>query len=410
VTARTIPWKSAGELRLAPAPENDETEIFAKRFLCRKGGMLLVSATGQGKSTLLVQASYLWTLGRGAFGLVPAKPLKILFIQAENDDGDLREMLQGVERGLGAAGLTEEEMKVADSHLRFITETSITGDDFITRLVLILKEIKNEGFCPDILIVDPVLSYLGKDPSKTDDVSHFLRNGINKISCDHNLSPILIAHTSKPANLRNGQQNRTPLDDVYAALGSVEWANWARGIVVLKPMGGGMFELRAPKRGTRLGWKTPLGERSFARRLAHARDGIYWVEPTEEEFLAGVAMGNGRNQGPSAEEFLNLFPTTLEGDGGMASTLTAAQLKEEFKKRGWRKDSYSSHRDAAEGRGEIRLIPGGRNNEQRFARTEVAAQIAALREEKRGKMEESARKAREQDLKMDDLDSRKGMK
>lgn len=416
MTARTIPWKSAGELRKAATPAKDETEIFSKRFLCRKGGMLLVSATGQGKSTLLVQASYLWTLGREAFGLAPAKPLKILFVQAENDEGDLREMLQGVEKGLGAAELTDQEMNHADSNLRFITETSKTGVDFIKHLDVILKEVKSEGFCPDLLIIDPVLSYLGKDPSKTDDVSHFLRSGINKVSSDHNLSPILIAHTSKPANSRNGHQNRTPLDDVYAALGSVEWANWARGIIVLKPMGGGMYELRAPKRGTRLGWKTPLGERTFARRLAHARDGIYWVEPTEEEFLAGVAMGNGKTQGPSAEEFLNLFPSTFEGDDGKASTLTAAQLKEEFKRRGWRKDSYASHRDAAEGRGEIKLVPGGRNNEQRFARTEVVNQIVALREEKmkkdaQKKAEEAkqGKKIKEQDLKIDGLDNRKGL-
>lgn len=392
MSSRTVPWKSAGELRLANIPDKDETEIFSKRFLCRKGGMLLVSATGQGKSTLLVQGSYLWTLKREFFGLVPACPLKVLFVQAENDEGDLREMLQGVQKGLGAAGLTDEEMRHADCNLRFITETSITGNDFIKRLGVVLTEMKSEGFSPDLLIIDPVLSYLGQDPSKTDAVSDFLRNGINKISADHNLSPILVAHTAKPSNARNQPQSRTPTDDVYAALGSVEWANWARGIMVLKPMGGGVFELRAPKRGTRLGWKTPLGERTFARRLAHARDGIYWVEPTEEEFLAGVALGSGRSQGPSADEFLSLFPTTIEGEDGMGSTLTASMLKEEFRRRGWKKDTYASMRDAAEGRGEIMLIPGGKNNERRFARTAVARRIIALREEKEQKTREQAEK------------------
>ena len=68
--------------------------------------MLLVGPTGVGKSSLAMQAMILWALGKAAFGIKPARPLKSLLVQAENDDGDLAEMRDGVMRGLG---LSEDE-------------------------------------------------------------------------------------------------------------------------------------------------------------------------------------------------------------------------------------------------------------------------------------------------------------
>lgn len=79
---------------------NDPAELLRNRFLCRGGGLLLVGPTGVGKSSLSMQAKILWALGRPAFGIVPARPLKSLLIQAENDDGDLAEMRDGVIKGL----------------------------------------------------------------------------------------------------------------------------------------------------------------------------------------------------------------------------------------------------------------------------------------------------------------------
>ena len=88
--------------------ENDPDELLKYRFLSRGGGMLLVGPTGAGKSALAMQAKILWALGREAFGFKPARPLKSLLVQAENDDGDLAEMRDGVMRGLY---LSEEDRK-----------------------------------------------------------------------------------------------------------------------------------------------------------------------------------------------------------------------------------------------------------------------------------------------------------
>ncbi len=74
--------------------------LLGRRFLCTGGGLLFVGPSGIGKSSAGVQQDLLWGLGRPAFGIVPARPLRILTVQAENDDGDLGEMVRGVSSAL----------------------------------------------------------------------------------------------------------------------------------------------------------------------------------------------------------------------------------------------------------------------------------------------------------------------
>ncbi len=104
---------------------NDPYELLRNRFLCRGGGLLLVGPTGIGKSSLAMQAMILWAIGRPMFGIEPAKPLKSLLIQAENDDGDLAEMRDGVIAGLH---LTDEDKRQrAMENIIVAREDSRTG-------------------------------------------------------------------------------------------------------------------------------------------------------------------------------------------------------------------------------------------------------------------------------------------
>jgi len=159
-----------------------------------------------------------------------------------------------------------------------------------------------------------------------------------------------------------------------------------------------MFELKAVKRGARLGWTTPVGDRAFAQRLAHARDGIYWVTPTDEEFQKNVKMASGAKRLPDADEFLALFPTTFEGIDGLGSTLTSGMLKGEFEKRGWKKDGYVCFRDEAEGRGDIAALPGCKHNEKRYARSQLISQIIKAQEKRKREEAEAKLKLDQKDL------------
>ena len=58
--------------------------------------MLFVGPSGIGKTAASVQQDILWSIGRPAFGIRPARPLKIVTVQAEDDPGDLSEIVSGI--------------------------------------------------------------------------------------------------------------------------------------------------------------------------------------------------------------------------------------------------------------------------------------------------------------------------
>jgi len=383
---------TADDLNSMVIPENNPAEIFRHRYLCRKSALLFISNTGQGKSTLIYQGAYSWAIGKEAFGLEPARPLTVLVVQAENDEQDLAEMVQGGQKGLLGQKTSEEDLLEARKRVLFFTENSAVGSAFMARLGNVLKKLRKEGINVDLLVIDPVLSYLGGDPSKAEVVTPWLRQGIQELMDRFDCASILIAHTAKP-QVNHGRRIGSGIDEWYAALGSVEWVNYCRASLLLKPMGGGMFELRAGKRGSRLRWKDKNQVPTYSQRLAHAKDGgIYWRVPEEDEFEASTTQSSGRLRNPSVEDFMTLFLYTYEGPSGMASTLTSGEMKSEFKARGWVKDEYSAKRDRAEALGLIKQIIGGKPNEKRYAITEIADRInkegaIRLQEEKAAKME-----------------------
>src|SRR5277367_4653864 len=135
---------------------SDPAELLKHRYLCKGGGLLLVGPTGHGKSSLAMQFMIKWALGQSVFGLEPARPLKSLLIQAENDDGDLAEMKAGVFNGLG---LSEDEQEEVSKNVLVAQESSKTGPTLCYDVLdPLLETIK-----PDLLWIDPALAYLGGD-------------------------------------------------------------------------------------------------------------------------------------------------------------------------------------------------------------------------------------------------------
>ncbi len=264
-----------------PQP-GDPNELLRYRYLCRGGGLLLVGPTGIGKSSLSMQFMVLWALGRDAFGIEPARPLKSLLIQAENDDGDLAEMRDGVRLGLR---LTDEEARQAFANIVVCREDSLMSDEFFKhRVVPLVQEHK-----PDLLWIDPALAYLGGEANSQKDVGGFLRNQLNPTLNANGCACVLVHHTNKPPS---GQEkpNWQAGDFAYLGSGSAEWANWARAVLVMRGVGShSIFELRAGKRGPRLNWREDDGEtRRYAKYIAHADAPgvICWREALEEEVPA----------------------------------------------------------------------------------------------------------------------------
>ncbi len=100
-----------GDLK-APVYGDDPTELIRHRFLYKGGMGLICGPTGIGKSAFVAQMMTHFAAGRELFGIEPGEHyarngMRIMLVQAENDEGDLAEMRDGVERG--CAELTPEE-------------------------------------------------------------------------------------------------------------------------------------------------------------------------------------------------------------------------------------------------------------------------------------------------------------
>ena len=281
--------------------ENDPDELLKFRFLCRGCGLLLVGPTGIGKSSLSMQFMILWALGRSAFGIQPARPLKSLLIQAENDEGDLAEMRDGVIRGLG---LNVEDARRAAENVIVIREDARAGMGFFENTVRPALAAQR----PDLLWIDPALAYLGGEASSQKDVGGFLRNLLNPLVNEFGCGVVVVHHTNKPANGRE-KPDWSGGDFAYLGSGSIEWAGWARAVIAVRSVGShSVFELRAAKRGGRLRWKADDGETpAFAKMIAHATEpgAIYWREAEDSEIPATT---KGKRP-PTKEDVMAHVPT-----------------------------------------------------------------------------------------------------
>ncbi len=251
-----------GDLRRPQS--GDENELLRHRFLCRGGSLLFVGPTGAGKSSFTMQAAILWALGRPCFGLAPARPLRILIVQAENDEGDLAEMRDGVIAGLA---LTESDIAVAGGSVLLVSEDSKTREAFAAALDGLLQ------FHPvDLVIVDPVFAYLGGEASAQRDVSPFLRNMLNPVIHRHGVGLIVVHHVNKPPSGEQKPQWQAG-DYAYLGSGSAEFANWARAVMAIRSIGSGeVFELLLAKRGRRVGWVDDMGRPTNSGYIAYHRE------------------------------------------------------------------------------------------------------------------------------------------
>lgn len=262
------------EQLLAFNTDNDPNTLIGDRWLCRGGSCLIVGPTGIGKSSLSMQAVITWALGESLFGLLPCRPLRSLVVQAENDIGDLSEMLRGVLHGTGVM----DRAKDLGQMVTFVNESSRSGKSFHNWIHgLILK------YQPDLIWVDPLFAFLGGSASDQETVSKFLRNGLGQISQQTGVTWMIVHHTNKPS--KDPEQKITPVASDYAYLssGSSELANWPRAVLTLQQVQNGLFELRAPKRGKRAGLIDANGQPATEIYLKHGDHGICWERSVADE-------------------------------------------------------------------------------------------------------------------------------
>ena len=288
-------------IELERSSEDDPNNILGDRFLCRGACAMLFGYSGVGKSSLETQLSHMWALGKTCLGIRPSRPLNILIIQAENDDGDLAEMRDGVAEGMIKAGLmTAKQAQCAQKFVWTIRVSSKCGLQ-----VGPLLEQYGPGF--DLVMLDPLFAYLGGDSSDQKDVSFFLRNVIDPVITRLNIALLILHHTNKPP--KDGKHGASIADMAYLSAGSAELTNYPRGILAVLPtQRSDVFRLVAAKRGDRLGWgKDASGKPKRTKMIAHSDGYICWRELNDMETAQIIQEdGDKKAKGPGQEERLDM--------------------------------------------------------------------------------------------------------
>lgn len=284
------PVKAHEIIRLADlkAPSSEDgQELIKDRYQCRGQATLIVGPTGAGKSAFAMQGGMLFSVGKPCFGLRPARSFKILYIQAENDSGDLYEIRNGIYEGLE---FNKQEVRTAGENFYIVTVNDCVGAAFVSHVFEPLLE----QLTPDLVIVDPLLAFLGADVSKQDLVSLFVRSGLQPAIGKARCGLWLVHHPPKP---RQDRGEVKAGDDNYFGAGSADLSNWARAVIVLKPTSHhGIYKLRLAKRAQRAGWVEADGQTpSFERAIAHGRNGlIYWRDAEPGEIFTPVATDSAK--------------------------------------------------------------------------------------------------------------------
>jgi hypothetical protein len=293
---------------------DDPNTLLGDRFLCRGGGLLISGPMHSGKSTLLIQLAMHWAIGRACLDIKPVGPLKILYIQAENDQGDMAEMRDGTAACLGEISDSER----ATLRKNFIGATiHYSGKKFIATVAALLRLHK-----ADLVMIDPALSYIGGDGSEQAVVGQFLRNNLDPVLHEHGCAAIVAHHHNKPSK----ESGRKMLDyeHAYLAAGSAEWANWPRAsLSLIVKDNHGLREIICGKRDRKLGWKG-VGDVHTAKKLVRMGDRVFTELSAEE----AIAVDSKADPMDKALRTPGILP--LEGESIEKQTLIARMAGREI--------------------------------------------------------------------------------
>lgn len=309
-------------------PKEDPSTLLGNRWVCKGGQLLLVGQSGVGKSSLTVQAAMTWALGLPFFGIKPARPLKSLYIQAENDEGDMAEIVQGVMSYVVAkCGMPQDEaLRLLNDNLEFVRVTAAAGEEFGA----VVRDLVRERSV-DLVFGDPLLSFVGDDISQQSVASRFLRGVLNPIAFEHGFAWVWSHHTGKPQSDSKSRAHWNANDYAYIGLGSSELTNWARAIAVLQTTKEeGTFKLLLAKRGTRAGVVDEHRLPATSLVLQHAEAGLHWeVGKLDEdsEQSTGAKGKPGPKPALSPADLIQLKTEHAAHSGSISAFISAARKK-----------------------------------------------------------------------------------
>ena len=276
-------------------PENDPDNLIGDRWLRRGSSLLFVGQSGCGKSSMVLYQGLKWAMGQDWFGVKPVRPLKVAFVQAENDIADQHDSLKGAAKMVFGTQNWVAGLKSAD--MLFFRETVRTGADFATMLRRMIRKTK-----VDIVYVDPLLSYMGGNPADIEVCANFTRHLLQPIMIETGVVIVLVHHFPKPKG--KDEKPESVADMAYSGFGSSDLTNWAREVIVMKEIGFNhprKFVLGMAKRSERSGMKDKEGNQCGSIIIQRGVGTVSWDYAPPEVFKVDKAAGKKSWKGKSSK-------------------------------------------------------------------------------------------------------------
>ena len=259
---------AAQDFTLADLPqykpeEKDEAVLIRGRGLERGGSLFFVSTAGTGKSIMAMQLSLCLAEGLPFAGLQPTRPLCPWIFQTEDSVSRLVIDREDVTAEL-AEVFPEIDWRQTWQKVRLVRFPGKTGADFIAELDAKLGREKDRK--PDVLVLNPLLAFVGGPVTDGNYITPFLRGGrisgqpTDGLQCvleRHEAGIIIFHHTPKPPQKKEDVEAwlKSPFPE-YQAAGSSDLTNWGRTFITMMKTKDWpkVVCLTAGKNGSELGW------------------------------------------------------------------------------------------------------------------------------------------------------------
>jgi hypothetical protein len=278
-----------------PSEENKTSWLLNNGFLCRQGSLLVNAPTGAGKSVMAVQFMVSAALGLPFLELRPRTPLRTFMMYDEDTEYELRLMFEACYRQMK---LTPEQRQTVLSSTRILQK----GEDAPTNFSQwAIENVRAAKFVPDVVITNPVFSFVTGDMNKQETAARFVRGHLTRIQRTLDVATISFHHKNKPSDLDSVRDA-----SAYGGSGSADIANAVRAIIDVIPKkvhGRLVARFVVPKRHREFG--TGLDDNnSFhgqeVERIPDSPPGYFWLP---------MDKGEAKTQDEANEQRWNKFKT-----------------------------------------------------------------------------------------------------
>jgi len=214
---KSYPVYKFGSLKsFKPDPNH---HLAGKGFIRRGAATLLIGPTGLGKSILAEQWAACLACGKDLWDQIKVpKPIRVLYIEAENDQEVLKEDFEGIQKNLK---LPE---KLLNKNLTILHVPGLPEGQMGPFL-----EAKVKKYKPDVIFIDPYQAFIGS--SDINSTAPFLqwRFQVESVLQKFMIGLVLITHTPKP----KARDDWSTRDYAYLAVGTSAISNWSRCVCSL---------------------------------------------------------------------------------------------------------------------------------------------------------------------------------